>query len=132
VLAHVLISLPYSTAILTTYLVGIGSEMEEVARTLGCNVPYYYRKLLLPLLLPGLFLSFCIGFLLSFSELFSVLLLGGGNVLSFSMLMYPAIMNSQWGTGAVMGSIFLSIHLLLFFLADRWVRRSVLGTDYLF
>jgi ABC-type Fe3+ transport system permease subunit len=69
---------------------------------------------------------------MSFSELFSVLLLGGGNVLTFSMLMYPAMTNSQWGTGAVMGTLFLLIHLGLFLLADHWVRRSFSGTDYLF
>ena len=131
-LAHVIISLPYATAILTAYFKGIGTGLEETAKTLGCTPFHYYRKLLLPLMMPGLFFSFCIGFLLSFSELFSVLLLGGGNVLTFSMLMYPAMTNSQWGTGAVMGTLFLLIHLGLFLLADRWVRRSLSGTDYLF
>ena len=130
--AHVIISLPYATAILTAYHKGIGSELEQAAKTLGCSLMYYHRKVLLPLMMPGLFLSFCIGFLLSFSELFSVLLLGGGNVLTFSMLMYPALTSSQWGSGAVMGTLFLAIHLSLFFLADGWVRRSSSQTDYLF
>lgn len=130
--AHVIISLPYATAILTAYQKGIGSELEETAKTLGCSTIYYHRKVLLPLMVPGLFFSFCIGFLLSFSELFSVLLLGGGNVLTFSMLMYPALTGSQWGTGAVMGTLFLAIHLSLFYLADGWVRRSSSNTDYLF
>ncbi len=130
--AHVVISLPYATAILTAYFKGIGTGMEEAAYTLGCSPFHYYRKVLLPLMMPGLFFSFCIGFLVSFSELFSVLLMGGGNVLTFSMLMYPAITNSQWGNGAVMGTLFLLIHAGLFFLADRWIRRSFSGTDYLF
>ena len=131
-LAHVIISLPYAAAILTAYVKGIGTGLEETAKTLGCTPFHYYQKLLLPLMMPGLFLSFCIGFLLSFSELFSVLLLGGGSVLTFSMLMYPAMTNGQWGTGAVMGTLFLLVHLGLFFLADYWVRRSLSGTDYLF
>lgn len=130
--AHVIISLPYAVAILTAYSKGIGTGMEEAAKTLGCTAFNYHRKILLPLMMPGLFLSFCIGFLLSFSELFSVLLLGGGNVLTFSMLMYPAMTGSQWGTGAVMGTLFMAIHLVLFYLADGWVRRSLLKTDYLF
>lgn len=129
--AHVIISLPYAVAVLTAYLKGIGTGMEETAKTLGASPYYYYRKLLLPLVMPGLFFAFCIGFLLSFSELFSVLILGGGNVLTLSMLMYPAITNSQWGTGAVLGSLFLFIHLSLFFMADHWVRRGVGPSDYL-
>lgn len=131
-LAHVIISLPYATAILTAYFKGIGTGMEETAKTLGCSSFHYYGKLLLPLMKPGLFFSFSIGFLMSFSELFSVLLLGGGNVLTFSMLMYPAMTNSQWGTGAVLGTLFLLIHLAMFFLADRFVRKGLSSTDYLF
>ncbi|MDW7672834.1 MAG: ABC transporter permease subunit, partial [Bacillota bacterium] len=131
-LAHVIISLPYAVAILTAYFRGIGNGMEETAKTLGCTSFHYHRKLLLPLMMPGLFFSFAIGFLMSFSELFSVLLLGGGNVLTFSMLMYPALTNSQWGAGAVMGTLFLLIHLSLFLLADHWTRRGQSGTDYLF
>lgn len=130
--AHVIISLPYATAILTAYQKGIGSQLENAAKTLGCGTLLYHRKVLLPLMMPGLFFSFCIGFLLSFSELFSVLLLGGGNVLTFSMLMYPALTSSQWGIGAVLGTLFMIVHLSLFFLADGWVRRSSSKNDYLF
>lgn len=131
-LAHVSISLPYATAIFLAYLRGIGTSMEEVARTLGCSSLYYYRKLLLPLLLPAFFFSFSIGFLLSFSDLFAVQLLGGGNIISFSMLMVPAISNSHWGSGAVMGSLFMAVHLVLFFLADRLLRRGLPLSDYFF
>lgn len=130
--AHVIISLPYATAILAAYVKGIGPGMEEASKTLGCTPFHYFRKVLLPLMMPGLFFSFCIGFLVSFSELFSVLLLGGGNVLTFSMLMYPAITNGQWGNGAVMGTLFLFINASLFILASRWTRHRFSGTDYLF
>jgi putative spermidine/putrescine transport system permease protein len=69
-LAHVIISLPYATAILTAYFKGIGTGMEETAKTLGCTPFHYYRKLLLPLMMPGLFFSFASGFSCPFPNCF--------------------------------------------------------------
>jgi ABC-type Fe3+ transport system permease subunit len=44
--------------------------MEDAASTLGCGTLRRFRRVLLPLLMPGIALSFSISFLISASEYF--------------------------------------------------------------
>lgn len=132
VLAHMIISIPYSTSIFISFFTGISRDMENAARTLGCNTVNLYKKILMPLLVPGIALSFSISFLLSISEYFSTFLIGGGRVITLSMVMYPYISNADFGNGSVLGVVFVVINLTVFMMADRFARKSLKIENYLF
>ena len=132
VLAHMLISVPYGTRIMLHYYDGIPPEMEDAARTLGCGAFQGFKKVLLPLLKPGIALCFSIGFLISASEYFSTFLIGGGRVQTLTFLLYPYIHNFDRGHAAVLGAVFLALNGLVFLLAEFIAKRGVRTALYLF
>lgn len=132
VLAHMLVSVPYATNIFISFFMGINPDMENAARTMGCNQRRIYSKILLPLLAPGIYLSFSIGFLISFSEYFSTFLIGGGKVRTLSSMLYPYISNGDTGNAAVLGVIFILVNVSVFFIADLLSRKKNKIDNYLF
>lgn len=125
VLGHLLLCVPYSTNISVAYFKGIPAELEEVAMTLGASKLKVLRKLILPLIIPGLTLSASISFLISNTEYFSTFLIGGGNTITLSMIMYPYIANNDYGMSSVTGIVFVALHLLLFILIDKLVLSKI-------
>ncbi|MFT5872056.1 MAG: putative spermidine/putrescine transport system permease protein [Clostridium sp.] len=132
ILTHMLVSVPYATNIFISFFKGINPNMENIARTMGCTQTKIYSKILLPLLAPGIYLSFSIGFLISFSEYFSTFLIGGGKVLTLSSMLYPYISSGDTGNAAVLGVIFILVNISVFFIADILSRKRNKIENYLF
>jgi putative spermidine/putrescine transport system permease protein len=132
IISHMLVSIPYAASIFITFFQGINPDMENVARTLGCSKMVIYTKILLPLLSPGIYLSFSIGFLISFSEYFSTFLIGGGKVITLATMMYPYINNGDLGNGSVLGVVFVTVNILVFFIADYLSHKNLKIESYLF
>ncbi len=132
VIAHLVISIPYTINIFISLFKGISPELEAVASTLGCRPLGVFFKILLPLIMPGIYLSFSLSFIISFSEYFSSFLMGGGRIVTFATLMYPYINNSDIGHGAVLGIVFLSINLLVFFAVERISGKRLKLEGYLY
>ena len=125
VLGHLLLCIPYSTNIAVAYFKGIPTDLEDVAQTLGASKAKSFRKLILPLIIPGLTLSTSIAFLISNTEYFSTFLIGGGNTITLSMIMYPYIANNDHGMSSVTGIVFVALHIVLFLLIDHLVLRKI-------
>jgi len=132
VLAHCIISIPFSVNIAISFFQGISPDLENVAKTLGSNRFFLIYKILVPLLLPGIFLSFAICFLLSFSDYFAVLLIGGGNIITFPVLYYPFINNADYGNSAVMSIVFLAVNMMFFVIAEIFTKKYAKVQNYLF
>ncbi len=132
VIGHTLVTIPYTTTICISFFEGISRDMEEAALTLGSTSIQLYQQLLIPLLHPAFMLSGAVGFLISFSEYFSTFILGGGNIISFSMVMYPYMSNGDSINGAILGLGFIFINLLVFWGADWISKRKAKVVSYLF
>lgn len=132
IIAHMIISIPYATNISISFFQGISRDMEDVARTLGCTNKNLFVKIMGPLMMPGILLSLSICFLLSFSEYFSVFLIGGGKIITLSMVMFPYISNSDYGNGAAMSLVFMVANLGVFFITDLMIRKKTKGRHYLY
>ena len=132
VLAHCIISIPFSVNIAVSFFQGISPDMEDVAKTLGSGSGRIIFRILFPLLLPGIFLSFAICFLLSFSDYFAVLLIGGGNVITFPVLYYPFINNADYGNSAAMSIVFLVVNIIFFAFVEFLTKKYARVQNYLF
>ena len=132
ILAQMIISIPYATTISMAFFAGIPRDIEDLARTLGCSKKKLFLKVMAPLLLPGILLSLSICFVLSFSEYFSVFLVGGGRIITLSMVMFPFLSNSDYGNGAAISLVFLGVNLAVFIGADVLIRKKVKGRPYLY
>lgn len=75
-LSLVITGFPFTFLLVLSYLTGIDPALEQAAATLGARTPSRFRHILLPLLVPGLSVTFCLGFVQSFSVFPSAVLLG--------------------------------------------------------
>jgi putative spermidine/putrescine transport system permease protein len=67
---------PFTFLLTLSYLSGVDPALEQAAATLGAGAWQRFRHVLLPLLLPGLAITFCLSFVQAFSVFPSAVLLG--------------------------------------------------------
>ncbi|HEY8730291.1 MAG TPA: sugar ABC transporter permease [Acidothermaceae bacterium] len=80
VLASLIITgFPFAFLLTLSYLSGIDPSLEQAAATLGADWKARIRYITLPLLLPGLAVTFCLSFVLAFSVFPSAQLVGDPN-----------------------------------------------------
>jgi multiple sugar transport system permease protein len=74
-LVHTTLALPFAVLITFSIFAGVPVELEEAAWTLGCNRWQGFRKVVLPLVLPGITASAIFAFTISWNEVFAAAVL---------------------------------------------------------
>jgi multiple sugar transport system permease protein len=74
-LVHTTLAIPFAVLITFSIFSGVPIELEEAAWTLGCNRWQAFRKVVLPLVLPGITASAIFAFTISWNEVFAAAVL---------------------------------------------------------
>jgi len=74
-LVHTTLALPFAVLITFSLFSGVPIELEEAAWTLGCTRLEAFRKVILPLVLPGITASAIFAFVVSWNEVFAAAVL---------------------------------------------------------
>lgn len=74
-IVHTVLAIPFAVLITFSIFSGIPIELEEAAWTLGCNRWQAFRKVVLPLVLPGIVASAVFAFTISWNEVFAAAVL---------------------------------------------------------
>jgi len=88
-IAHLIYSLPYALRLIMDAMSAIGEKYEEQARVLGACGIRAFVDITVPMLLPVSLTAFCMAYIISFSQYFLTLLIGGGRVITFTIIMVP-------------------------------------------
>lgn len=90
VLAHIMITIPWTVRLLTTSLAGFDRAMEEAALNLGATPVQAFLKVTLPVIRPGVVAAAVFGFIISFGNLEMTLFLvaPGQTTLPIAILQY--------------------------------------------
>ena len=123
IIVHVVYSLPYGIRLLTEGTRGIGQGLEEQARILGASAMKAFYKVSLPLLIPVILSAFSMSYIVSFSQYFLTLLIGGGQVKTFTIVMVPYLQSGDRNVAAVYSVLFLGVTLIVFGLFDWTAQR---------
>ena len=75
-ISMVIAGFPFTFLLTLSYLSGIDPGLEQAAATLGAGPWQRFRRVLLPLLVPGIAITFCLTFVQEFSVFPSAVLLG--------------------------------------------------------
>jgi multiple sugar transport system permease protein len=70
-LVHTTLALPFAVLITYSLFAGIPVELEEAAWTMGCTRAQAFRKVVLPLVTPGIAASAIFAFVISWNEVFA-------------------------------------------------------------
>ena len=129
ILCHLIYSVPYATRLIEEGTRALSLKLEEQARVLGCSPAKAFFKVSLPNLIPVILSAFTMAYLISFSQYFLTLLIGGGNVNTFAVIMVPYLQGGERNFASIYSLVFLIITLLLFMGFDKIAKLFLKNTE---
>ena len=118
VLVHTIVAMPYCITILTDVTRAVGVKYEEQAAVLGAGPVRAFFQASLPALLPGVLSSMSMGFILSSSQYFTTLMVGGGRVRTLALVLVPYIQSGDRSLSAIYSVTFAGSALAVFFVLE--------------
>lgn len=129
IVAHMIPTLPYMIRALIISFKTLNYDLENVAETFGANAFERYYYVILPHILPALIAGGSLTILISFSQYVTTLIIGGGEVLTLTMIIFPFISGGDVviGSAYVVFFVFLNIVALLFmeFMLKRFYSSTI-------
>jgi len=114
IIVHLIYSLPYATRLLMDGTTAIGNKLEEQAQVLGATQFQAFTKTTLPILSPVILSSISMSYIISFSQYFLTLLIGGGKVKTFAIVMFPYLSGGDRNMASTYSLVFLGITIIIF------------------
>lgn len=128
-LAHSLLALPMSFLMISASLSVVDSSLEGASRTLGAGPLRTFRKIILPLIRPGMIGSALLAVLTSLNDLLIALFVSGVSAKTLTKKMWDAMRVETDPTVAAVSSTFVFITVLIIILSNVAGRegKSVIG-----
>ena len=117
------VNLPYMVLTLQSVIEGINRNVEEAAFSLGAGPITMFRRILLPLALPGLLAGTILTFILGMNAYATPVLLGGPKFKMMGPLVYGQFQLNNWPFGAAAAFVLMTATLLLTATANILVQR---------
>jgi putative spermidine/putrescine transport system permease protein len=121
-LVHIL--LPFAALPLVSVFMQIPDTYREAAMDLGAGAFATFRKVTLPLSLPGIVVAAEIVFALAISAFVTPSVLGGGRVLVLSRMVYDNIADLAWALAAVQALVLLGMAVTILLVFQRINRAT--------
>ncbi len=127
VLGHMLVTLPYAVRVLSTSLSTLPPSVEEAAASLGAPPATVFRRVTLPLMVPGLVATCAIVFLVSFDEVVISLFLVGPQLTTLPVALFRYVESRTDPLVAAVSTLLVFFSLAIVLVLDRAVglRRAV-------
>lgn len=126
IIGMVHVMLPYMIIVLYSAMVGIDRSLLDAASSLGASPFGAFRRVFLPLSLPGTYAGTLLVFIISLGFFVTPAVLGGGRDVTIATFVRQEIGVLDWGAAMAMSTVLLLVTVALFFLLDR-----VFGTERL-
>lgn len=121
VLVHLTAAVPYCITIMTDVTRAVGDQYEQQAMVLGAGPLRAFWETTLPSLLPGILASMSMGFVLSYSQYFTTLMVGGGRVKTIALVLIPYIQSGDRALSSVYCVAFVGSALLVFHIFESLI-----------
>jgi putative spermidine/putrescine transport system permease protein len=123
-MTHIL--LPFMVLTVTAAIQNIDPSLEEAAATLGASRLEVFRRVTLPLSLPGVVVGALLVFILTLGSYVTPVLLGGDRGVVISSLVFDnSILLANWPFGAAIAVVFLGVSLVFVILYQRVAARAL-------
>jgi putative spermidine/putrescine transport system permease protein len=121
VLAHLVMTLPFSIRILQTSLSNLGTDVDEAAMTLGARPFQVFMQITLPRLTPGVIASSAIALILSFDEIVLSLFIVGPRLQTLPVALYRYVDERTDPMVAVLAVLMIALSLAIVLVVERSV-----------
>ena len=126
ILAHTTLNLPLGIWLMSTFISEIPRELQEAARVDGCSPGQIFRRIMLPLITPGLFATSIIIFLFSWNDFVVAVNLTAKatQTVPVSIATFSQQYEVRYGEMAAGSVISLIPALILSFFAQKYIVRG--------
>jgi ABC-type spermidine/putrescine transport system permease subunit I len=126
IIGMVHVMLPYMVIVLYSQMVGIDRSLIDAATSLGASPFAAFRRVFLPLSMPGTYAGTLLVFIISLGFFVTPAVLGGGRDVTIATFVRQEIGVLDWGAATAMSMVLLVVTVGLFFVLDR-----IFGTERL-
>jgi putative spermidine/putrescine transport system permease protein len=123
---------PYAFLMLLGYVSGINPDLEKASQMLGANKWQTFWKVLFPLMVPGIAISFCLNFVMAFSVFPSAVLLGQPSgpqrVIAYAAYQW-AFEKFNFNAAAAISMIMAAIELFVIAIVLAWRSKMYKGAS---
>jgi ABC-type spermidine/putrescine transport system permease subunit I len=119
VVGMVHVMLPYMILVLYSTMVGIDRSLLDAARSLGASRLQTFRRVFLPLSMPGVYAGCLLVFILSLGFFITPAVLGGPGDLTIATFVQQEVAILKWGAATAMSVVLVLVTLVLFVVFDR-------------
>lgn len=123
-ICHIIAAVPYCMTIMTDLTASVGDKLEEQAMVLGASPVRAFLSGSLPQLWPGILSSMSMAFILSYSQYFITLLIGGGKVKTIALVLVPYIQSGDRQLASVYSIVYVASALMIFFILEFLMHLS--------
>jgi len=129
VIAYVTKRLPGSTRILSAVMTQIRGELEEASETCGASFLRTFARIIVPLLIPGIFASFVFTLTITFKALSIPVLLGHSGTELIPLLIFDLFESGRYSEVAALGCVTIVIITVVTLMFRRFSQRFGLGAS---
>ncbi|MCQ1550953.1 MAG: ABC transporter permease [Candidatus Accumulibacter phosphatis] len=126
-IAHITFSIGFVAIIVRTRLAGMGESMFEAARDLGARPWQSFRRVTLPLLLPGILAGFLMSFTLSIDDFVITVFVAGVGVTTLPLQIYSMIKVAVSPEVNAVSTLLMALTLTLIALASKLAPDTLQG-----
>lgn len=123
IIINILPCVPYAVRILGDAYLLIGDKLEVQGKMLGASTFNVFRYITLPLLTPGIVGAASMSFIISFSQYFLTMLIGGGRIITYPMIMFPYIQSGDRTIASLYSIVFLIVSIIVLILVESSIKK---------
>jgi putative spermidine/putrescine transport system permease protein len=124
VLVHLTFCAPYAVFVMWGVFSNYNPEFEDQARSLGASRMAVIRRVMLPIIFPGIVVSALFSFLLSWSQYLSTLIIGGGRVTTLPIMLFALMGSGDRPVAAAVSILFVAPALIVLMISARLLGGS--------
>lgn len=123
IVGHVTFQIAFVALVVRSRLGAIGREMEEAARDLFASNWYMFRKVMLPMLMPGIMAGAMLALTLSLDDFVISFFMAGPDSQTLPLFIFAAVRRGVTPQIHALSTLIMLITVVLVILAERFTRR---------
>ena len=122
-LIHSVFALPFAIRIMGNVFEAAGNQLQLQAAVLGASPVFIFRHITIPQIMPGMLAAAALSFTISIAQYITTFMIGGGRIITVTMLLVPHIRGGQTHIAAVYSVLLIVTAIICMVLMERILRR---------
>ena len=124
IIGHITFQIAFVALVVRSRLATLGRDIEEAARDLFASTPYLMRRIMLPLLLPGIVAGAMLAFTLSLDDFVISFFTAGPDSVTLPLFIYAAVRRGVTPQIHALSTLVVLITVILVMATERFTRKK--------